>query len=84
MTLGCPDATEKGEHTRNCPLLKLELAHASEVGTILQRAQNIRAILNAGIKVDQCELNAAELTALLVIQEEIAKFEREPKQNGRS
>lgn len=57
--------------------LRLNLCYLSEAGKILQRALHLKSKLEAGIRVHTDELDAAELTALLVIEEEITAYEKE-------
>ncbi|MBN1567934.1 MAG: hypothetical protein JXA73_08800 [Acidobacteria bacterium] len=79
----CHDSPGPGIRCRHCPLTKLDLAHHSAVGRILQRALNKRALMNAGIALSIEDIGADEMYALLIIEEEQKLFEEErSKHNG--
>lgn len=79
----CHDSPGDGVRCSHCPLTKLEVAHFSTVGQVLQRALNKRAQLNAGLMLSLDDIGADETYALLIIDEERKLFEEEQsKKNG--
>ncbi len=73
--LGCPD-TEK-HNKRNCPLTKLEAAQKSRAGQLLQRALDLISIIKLGVSITLDDMGADELRAMLIIEEENSKLEKE-------
>jgi hypothetical protein len=49
----------------------------TEVGKILRRTLDIKAMMNAGVEIGRDDLNAAELIALMVVEDETRDFEKE-------
>ena len=72
----CPDAPEGGR-CDHCPLDRLDAAQACEPGQLLRRALDLRAALKLGIKLSLDEIAADEFQAMLIIEEEQARFEEE-------
>ena len=72
----CPDAPE-GSRCDHCPLDRLDVAQASEPGQLLRRALDLRAALKLGIKLSLDEIAADEFQAMLIIEEEQARFDEE-------
>jgi hypothetical protein len=73
----CPDSPGPGLRCPKCPLTKLDVGLNSEVGLVLRNAMNLRSMIKAGITISRKDLNAAELYALLVFEEESAAYEHE-------
>ena len=62
----------------------LDEAHSSQRGQLLQRALDLRNIIKAGVQVTLKEIDADELYAMLVIEEEQNRLESEKINNGQS
>lgn len=73
----CPDAPDDGSRCDHCPLDKLEAAQSSEHGLLLRRALDMRAALKLGLHVSLDDIKADELYALLVLDEERERLDRE-------
>jgi hypothetical protein len=73
----CPDAPEEGGRCDHCPLDKLDAAQSSEVGLLLRRALDLRTALRLGIRVGLDDIRADEFQALVVLEEEQEKLDRE-------
>jgi hypothetical protein len=73
----CPDAPEDGGRCDHCPLDKLDAAQSSEVGLLLRRALDLRAALRLGIRVGLDDIRADEFQALVVLEEEQERLDRE-------
>jgi len=79
----CPDAPEDGGRCDHCPLDKLDAAQHSEPGQLLRRALDLRAALKLGVRLSLDEIAADEFHAILIIEEEQARWEEERlKPNG--
>ena len=72
----CPDAPEGGR-CDHCPLDRLDAAQHSEVGQLLRRALDLRAALKLGVRLSLDEIAADEFQAMLIIEEEQARWEEE-------
>jgi len=73
----CPDAPEGGGRCDHCPLDRLDAAQSSEPGQLLRRALDLRAALKLGVKLSLDEIAADEFQAMLIIEEEQARWEEE-------
>jgi len=73
----CPDAPEDGGRCDHCPLDKLDAAQSSEAGLLLRRALDLRAALRLGIRIGLDDIRADEFQALVVLEEEQEKLDRE-------
>lgn len=78
----CHDSPGNGDRCPQCPLTRLDEAQSSPLGRILRRALNKRAILNIGIHLTLDDLDAAELHAILIIEDEMKKFDAEKRESG--
>jgi len=72
----CPDAPEGGR-CDHCPLDRLDAAQSSEPGQLLRRALDLRAALKLGVKLSLDEIAMDEFQAMLIIEEEQARFDEE-------
>jgi hypothetical protein len=72
----CPDAPDGGR-CDHCPLDKLDAAQNSATGQLLRRALALRAALKLGIKLSLDEIGADEFQAMLIVEDEQARFEEE-------
>jgi hypothetical protein len=73
----CPDAPDDGGRCDHCPLAKLDAAQSSEVGLLLRRALDLRAVLKLGVQIGLDEIRADEFQALVVLEEERDTLDRE-------
>jgi hypothetical protein len=73
----CPDAPDDGSRCDHCPLDKLDAAQSSEAGLLLRRALDLRAALKLGVQVSLDDIHADEFRALVVLEEEQEKCDRE-------
>ena len=73
----CPDAPDDGGRCDHCPLDRLDAAQNSEPGQLLRRALDLRAALKLGVKLSLDEIAADEFQAMLIIEEEQARFDEE-------
>ncbi len=73
----CPDAPEDGERCDHCPLDKLDAAQTSHAGLLIRRALEIHAALNLGIQIGLDEIAADEFMAMLILEDEKQRLERE-------
>ena len=73
----CPDAPDDGSRCDHCPLDRLDAAQSSEAGVLLRRALDLRTALKLGIRVTLDEIRADEFQALVVLEEEQEKCDRE-------
>jgi hypothetical protein len=79
----CPDAPDDGGRCDHCPLDRLDGAQNSEAGQLLRRALDLRAALKLGVKLSLDEIAADEFHAMLIVEEEQARWEEERlKRNG--
>jgi hypothetical protein len=72
----CPDAPE-GSRCEHCPLDRLDAAQNSQVGQLLRRALDLRTALKLGVKLSLDEIAMDEFQAMLIIEEEQARWEEE-------
>jgi len=72
----CPDAPEGGR-CDHCPLDRLDAAQSSAPGQLLRRALDLRAALKLGVRLSLGEIAADEFRAMLIIEEEQARFDEE-------
>jgi hypothetical protein len=77
----CPDAPDDGGRCDRCPLDRLDAAQSSEA--LLRRAIDLRAAIKLGVHITLDEIRADELSAMLLIEDEQAKWEQERAHNGR-
>ena len=73
----CPEAPDDGSSCDHCPLDKLDAEQCSEAGLLLRRALDLRAVLKLGIRIGLDEIRADEFRALVVLEEEQEKCDRE-------
>jgi len=73
----CPDAPDDGSRCDHCPLDRLDAAQSSEPGQLLRRALDLRAALKLGVRLSLDEIAADEFHAMLIIEEEQARFDDE-------
>lgn len=76
----CPKAPDDGGRCARCPLTKLEEAERAELGHLLRRALDVRAILNIGVPLTLEDIAADELLAMLIVEEERDKYDEELSQ----
>lgn len=72
----CPEAPEGGR-CDHCPLDKLDAAQTSEAGLLIRRALELRAALNLGVSIGLDDIRADEFYAMLLLDEERERLERE-------
>jgi hypothetical protein len=73
----CPDAPDDGGRCDRCPLDRLEAAQSSEAGLLLRQAIDIRTALKLGIPIGLDDIRADEFRALVVLEEERDRLDRE-------
>jgi len=73
----CPDAPDDGGRCDRCPLDKLDAAQSSEAGLLLRQAIDIRTALKLGIPIGLDAIRADEFRALVVLEEERDRLDRE-------
>jgi hypothetical protein len=73
----CPDAPDDSGRCDHCPLDKLDAAQNSEFALLLRRAIDMRAALKLGIRISLEEIRADEFYALVVLEEERDRLDRE-------
>ncbi len=78
----CHDRPEGEERCDKCPLNRLDDAQKSWLGNLLRRALDLRAALKLGIQITLDEIDADELYAMLVIEDEGGKREEEKSRSG--
>ncbi len=71
------EKSEDGEPCAECPLRRLEEAELTGKGSLLRRANDLRAILALGITISIDDLDADELSAMLIIENELNRLEKE-------
>jgi len=77
-----PDAPD-GARCDHCPLDRLDAAQNSEPGQLLRRALDLRAALKLGVKLSLDEIAADEFHAMLIVEEEQAKWEQQRAEANR-
>ena len=75
-TLDCPH--EDGE----CPKDRLDIAKTSRNGLLLTRAVLLKTAMKAGVVMRWQDIPADEYQALMILEEEVEKYQRE-KDTGR-
>ena len=73
----CPDAPDDGGRCDHCPLDRLDAAQNSEAGQLLRRALDLRTALKLGVSLSLDEIAADEFHAILIVEEEQARWEEE-------
>jgi hypothetical protein len=76
----CPDAPDGGR-CDHCPLDRLDAAQSSETGLLIRRAIDLRAALKLGVRIGLDEIRADEFIAMLVLEEERDRLDREQLNN---
>ena len=76
----CPDSPDDGTRCDKCPLNRLDAAQHSEAGQLLRRALDLRAALRLGVSLPLNDIAADEFFAMLIIEEEQDRLEREQVQ----
>jgi hypothetical protein len=77
----CPDSSSDGSRCEKCPLNRLDAAQHSEAGQLLRRALDLRAALHLGVSLPLDDIAADEFFAMLIIEEEQDRLEREQSQS---
>ena len=72
----CPEAPDGGR-CDHCPLDRLDAAQSSETGLLIRRAIDLRAALKLGVRIGLDEIRADEFLAMLVLEEERDRLDRE-------
>jgi hypothetical protein len=80
----CPDAPDDGGRCDHCPLERLDAAQSSQAGLLLRRAIDFRAALKLGVRIGLDEIRADEFRAMLTVEEERERFDRERFEDRRS
>jgi hypothetical protein len=78
----CPDAPDDGGRCDHCPLDWLEAAEQSASGQLLRRALDLRAALKLGFQIGLDEILADEFQALLIVDDELSRWESERANGG--
>ena len=74
----CPDAPEEEVHRcDHCPLDRLDAAQCAEKGLLIRRALDLRAALKLGIHFGLDDIRADEFYAMLILEDEREKLDRE-------
>ena len=73
----CPDSPDNGSRCEKCPLDRMDAAQHSEAGQLLRRALDLRAALRIGVSLSLHDIAADEFFAMLIIEEEQDRLERE-------
>ena len=73
----CPDAPDDGDRCDHCPLDRLDEAQSSEAGLLIRRALDLRAALKLGIHLTLDDIRAEEFYAMLILEDEREKLDRE-------
>lgn len=71
-----------GARCDECPLTKIDEAGESAEGQLLRRTLLLRAAMRAGLQVALDDLAADEMYALLILDEEWERLERERTPHG--
>jgi len=80
----CPDAPDDGGRCCHCPLDRLDAAQSSEVGLLIRRALDLRSALKLGVRISLEEIRADEFYAMLILEEERERLDREQLNCARS
>ena len=78
----CPDAPDDGDRCDQCPLDKLDGAQSSGAGLLIRRALDLRAALKLGIHLGLDDIRADEFCAMLILEDERDRPERESVPGG--
>ncbi len=78
---GLCDKSENGEPCAECPLRRLEEAELTVKGSLLRRANDLRAILALGVTIPIDDLDADELSAMMIIESELDRLEKERRKD---
>lgn len=78
----CTDREDHEERCAKCPLDKLDAALSGSIGGLIRRATDMKAIISSGVTVTMDEINADELYAMLIVQEERDRLEEERNGDG--
>ena len=70
-----PNLCEHDEGT--CPRELLDAAQHSEAGQLIRRALDLKALIRAGITLTLDDIAADEMYAILITEEEQARFDNE-------
>ena len=73
----CPDAPDDGGRCDRCPLDRLDAAQHTAKGLLIRRALEIHGALKLGVQVTLDDVRADEFYAMLVLEEERGRLERE-------
>ena len=81
----CPDSPDPstslstgfGTRCEKCPLNRLDAAQHSEAGQLLRRAIDLRTALRLGVSLSLDDIAANEFFAMVIIEEEQDRLERE-------
>ena len=73
----CPDSPDDRSRCEKCPLDRMDAAQHSEAGQLLRRALDLRAALRIGVSLSLHDIAADEFFAMLIIEEEQDRLERE-------
>ena len=73
----CLDAPDGGNRCDHCTLDRLDGAQSSEAGLLIRRALDLRAALKLGIHLGLDDIRADEFYAMLILEDEREKLERE-------
>jgi hypothetical protein len=73
----CPDAPDDDGRCDHCPLDGLDSAQSSEPGLLIRRALDLRAALKLGIHLGLDDIRADEFYAMLILEDEREKLDRE-------
>jgi hypothetical protein len=76
----CPDAPDGGR-CDHCPLDRLDADQSSETGLLIRRAIDLRAALKLGVRIGLDDIRADEFLAMLVLEEERDRLDREQLNN---
>ena len=79
----CCDAPDDGGRCDHCPLDKLDAAQTSERGQLIRRALDLRAALKLGVRIGPDEIRADEFYAMLTLEEERDRLDREQMESLR-
>ncbi len=76
----CPDAPDGGR-CDHCALDRLDAAQSSETGLLIRRAIDLRTALKLGVRIGLVDIRADEFLAMLVLEEERDRLDREQLNN---
>jgi hypothetical protein len=73
----CPQSPGNGERCDDCPRDRLYASMDSPAGRLLSRVLDLRLSIRMGITVGMGDIDADELVAMAVVEEEMEKFRAE-------